>query len=216
MSFWDYVDPGAPYKKAKEGLDPYYQESKTYLNPYNQRGNEVAPEMMEWMKRLANPQDLENEWSQGYQKSPYAQQLLNENQSQGMDAASQMGLTGSSAALGNIQAGAGNIVNQDKQQYMNDLMQKYMQAVGIGQNVYNTGANAAGALAGNATRMGENVAQLDFNKQAARNNMFSGLFGMGGGGLFGGGGGMGGQGQGQSGGGMNQQQMMQMMMMMGA
>lgn len=213
MSLWDYFDPGSSYKKAEEGLKPYYEESKTYLNPYNQRGNEAATSLEEWMRRLSNPAELENEWANSYQKSPYAQHMLEENQANGLDAASQMGLVGSSGALSNIQAGAHNVVNQDRNQYLADLMQKYMAATGIGQNLYNTGASAAGALAGNANNMGENIAQLRFNKQAARNNMISGMTGFGGGSMFGGAGGSSG---GSSGGGQNTQQFMQMLAMMGA
>ena len=111
---------------------------------------------------------LQEKWSQGYENSPYAKQLLSQNQSSGMDAAAQMGLGGSSAALSNIQQGAGNIVSKDRQQYMDDLMKKYMSGIGLGENLYGTGATAGTNLGSGAMDQGTIQTNFAYNKANSR------------------------------------------------
>jgi len=158
-SFMD--DPNeAAQKKEQQG----YDQSQGYLQPYNQNGQDQYGRLNDAAGKLSDPAALQDEWSKSYKNSDYAKQLLSQNQSSGMDAASAMGLSGSSAALGNIQQGAGNIVAQDRQQYMNDLMDKYMKGIGLGQNLYGVGANAAGQQSGQAQTHGENQANLEYKR----------------------------------------------------
>lgn len=213
-------NPGKPYKDAadvaknyyNQGQDQYNQAQNANQDYYNQgqgmrqpwinQGQQVGTQLQGMLGKLMNPEELQSEWTKGYQQSPYAQQMLQQNQASGLDAASSMGLMGSSGALGNIQQGAGNIVNADRHEYLNDLMNKYMQAIGLGQNMYNTGAQMAGqgaqgaqnqgqfgvqsALqnAGIMNQFGENQANMKYNQGAAGGNMMGGLLG-GAAGLFG-------------------------------
>jgi len=97
----------------------------------------------------------------------------------GLNAAQQMGLGGSSPALQAIQSGTAGIVAGDRQKYLDDLMQKYMTGIGIGSDIYGTGANAAGKQSDNAMTQGQNSAQTQFNQNNAQGDMFGKLLGYG-------------------------------------
>jgi hypothetical protein len=138
-----FFDPGEAWDRARKAEQEGYEKSQGYQQPYWQQGLDQYGRLNTATDKLMDPAALQNEWSKNYETSPYAQQLLKQNQASGLDTASAMGLNGSSAALGNIQQGAGNIVSQDRQQYMNDLMQKYMAGIGLGQNIYGIGAQSS-------------------------------------------------------------------------
>lgn len=174
-----FLNPQDAYKDAEDQIQKGWQQAQGYESPFVNQGQAQYGNLMGAEGALLNPAQLENQWTQQYQTSPYAQQMLQQNKAQGLDAASSMGLMGSSGALNNIQVGAGNIVNQDRQQFLNDLMQKYMTGVGIGQNIYGTGATAAGNLASGALQTGENMAGLKYGEEAAPGQMFGNLLGTG-------------------------------------
>lgn len=172
-----FLNPQDAYKAAEKQAQQGWQEAQGYERPYWQQGLDQYGRLTGAEDALLDPAALESKWAQGYQTSPYAQQMLAQNKSSGLDAASSMGLMGSSAALGNIQTGAGNIVNEDRQQYMNDLMQKYLSGIGIGQNIYGIGADAAGNLAAGAQRQGEDLAGLKYGEKAAPGSFLGKLLG---------------------------------------
>ncbi len=160
-------DPSEGYRKAGEQMDKYYKDAQGHLQPYNQNGQSQFGRLTNQANELNDPVALQNKWAQSYQMSPQAQQQLAQAKESGMGAASQMGLMGSSAAVNNIQNSAGNIMQNDRQSYMNDLMQKYMQSIGIGQNLYGTGASAAGGMSTNAMNQGQNMAGMAYGEQNA-------------------------------------------------
>lgn len=172
-----FLHPEQGYKKAGKELDKYYGMGQGYLSPYMQQGQQLFPQLMAQQQALANPAALQAEWAKTYQTSPQAQQALDQARQTGLNEASSMGLMGSSAALGNIQQNAANIQSQDRQRYLDDLMQKYMQSVGIGQNLYGTGANAASALSGNAMNMGAAKASQMYNQYNAPGQLFGNVLG---------------------------------------
>ena len=186
-----FFHPEEGYKKAGQQLNKYwdksnqfYNQGQGYLQPYNQQGQSQYQRLMDQANALNDPAALQAKWSQGYEKSPQAIQLQKEATSGGMDAASSMGLLGSSTALNNIQQSSSNIMQGDRQNYMNDLMNKYLQSIGIGQGIYGTGANAAGAMSGNAMNqggramdMGQNMAQMMYGQTNAPGDMFGKLAG---------------------------------------
>jgi hypothetical protein len=174
-----FLDPQKPYQEAEKASRRGYEEGRGYQLPYQQHGLDQYGTLTNAQNALLNPGELENQWANQYQTSPYAKQLLGQNQAQGMDAASQMGLLGSSAALNNIQQGAGNIVSADRQAFMNDLMQKYMAGLGIGKDIYGTGANTAGNLGNQAINQGRDTAGLRYGEAAAPGAQFAKLLGMG-------------------------------------
>lgn len=188
MSWTDYIPggnminsflhPEDAYKDAENESNKSWQETQGYSKPWIDQGQAQYGRLNTATGDLLDPTGMENKWSTSYEKSPYAQQMLKENQGAGLDAASSMGLMGSSAAVNNIQTGAHNIVNQDRQQYMNDLMQKYMAGIGLGQNMYGTGANMAGTMAGLSNQHGDTMAGLKYGESAAPGALFGKFAGM--------------------------------------
>jgi len=172
-----FLHPERGYKKAGEQAEKYYQQGQNYLQPYNQHGQDQYGRLNQATGDLMDPQTLQNKWGEGYEESPYAKRLEQMNSQQGQEAASSMGLNASSGALQNVQQGAGDIVSRDRQQYMNDLMQKYMTGIGLGQNLYGTGANAAGNMSSNAMTQGQNMAGIAYGQQNAPGQLFGNLLG---------------------------------------
>lgn len=165
--FSDLFNPGKGYKEAADVNKGYYDEAQGGLKPYNDMGQKSGQDLYQQMMSYLDPQALQDKWSKGYETSEGAKQQLAHNMDYGQSAASQMGLGGSSAALNNIQTTGGEIQQKDKQQYMNDLMQKYMQGTGIGQNLYNQGASAAGQMGQNSMNEGKTQGELKFGQTNA-------------------------------------------------
>ena len=131
------------------------------------------------MKKLLDPAALQSEWIKGYEESPAAKQAEALAQEHGLDAASSLGLMGSSPALQAIQAGTSGIAMNDRQNYLDNLMQKYLAGVGIGQDIFGKGANAASGMAGNAMNMGQSSAEMAYGKENAQGDLFGKLLGGG-------------------------------------
>ena len=163
--------PGGGYKHAQEESEKYYNNAQGQLQPYNTNGQTAGNTLQDLINKFSNPQELYNQWSQSYENSPYAQQLLQQNQGAGMDAASGMGLLGSSSALNNIQQGAGNIVQEDRNNYFQKLMDMMNHAGGYAGGMYGVGANAAGQMGQNSMHQGENSAANAVNQYNAGPNM---------------------------------------------
>lgn len=177
--FSDFLHPDRGYQKGQEQLDKYYQQGQGYLQPYNQQGQEQYGNLTDYIKQLMNPQLLQDNWAKGYQESEAAKNAEGMAQEHGLNAAGSMGLMGSNAALNAIQHGTSQIGMEDRQNYLNDLMQKYMAGAGLSQGIYGQGANAAGQMGQNANQMGQNSAQMAYGQQNSRGNMFGGLLGAG-------------------------------------
>ncbi len=156
-----------PYGDAEKQAKQGWGQAQDYQRPYWQHGMDQYDPLNQARTNLMDPEKLQSQWASGYENSPYAKQMLDMNRQSGIDAASSMGLGGSSAALANIQAGAGNIVQKDRQQYMDDLMKKYMAGIGLGQNIYGVGANTGANLGQGAMTQGQNMAQLAYGRAAA-------------------------------------------------
>lgn len=176
MSFFN---PGKGYEKGQKELDKYYQQAQGYQQPYNQFGQNQYANLNDMIKNLMDPGALNTKWMESYNTSPQAiqaQQMANEH---GANAASSMGLMGSNTALNATQAGASQIGLNDRQNYLNDMMEKYKTAAGLSQGVFNTGANTAGQMGQNAMNMGQNSAEMQYGRENAGGNMISGLIGAG-------------------------------------
>lgn len=174
-----FLHPGKGYEKGQEQLDKYYNQAQGNLQPYNQNGLDQYSNLNEFIKNLMNPEALQNKWAEGYKESPSAIQAEKMAQEHGLNAASSMGLMGSNTALNATQAGTTQIGLDDRQNYLDNLMQKYMAGAGLVQGAYGTGANAAGQMGQNAMNMGQNSAEMAYGKQNAGGNMLSGLIGQG-------------------------------------
>jgi hypothetical protein len=174
-----FLNPGKGYEKGQEQLDKYYGQAQGALQPYNQNGQDQYANLQEMLKNLMDPQALQDKWASGYKESAAAKNAEGIAQEHGLDAASSMGLMGSNTALNAIQRGTSQIGADDKQNYLDQLMEKYKQAVGLSSGIYGQGANAAGIMSNNAMNMGQNSAEMAYGKQNAGGNMLSGLIGAG-------------------------------------
>ena len=174
-----FLHPGDPYEAAERPIQDYWNQAKGYLDPYNQYSKDQYGTLQGAESALLNPEELQNRWASGYENSPYAKRLLEMNKGAGLDAASSMNLMGSSAALQNIQQGAGDIVASQREAYLKDLMEKYMKGIGIGTDIFGEGAKAANTLGQGALQTGQNLAGLEYGKEAAPGNLFSKFLGLG-------------------------------------
>lgn len=174
-----FLNPDKPYKKAEEASNAAWQEAQGYEKPFWQQGLDQYGRLTGAENALLDPTGLQAKWNEAYQMSPEAKYMLEQSKNQGLDAASSMGLLGSSAAIENIQRNAGNITAADRDKFLNDLMQKYMAGIGIGQNIYGVGANMGANLASGAMQHGQDVAGLEYGRAAAPGAMFGKLAGMG-------------------------------------
>lgn len=172
-----FLHPGKGYEKGQEQLDKYYNQSQGYLNPYNQNGQNQYGNLNDIIKNLMDPTELNKKWTESYTESPQAKQAEAMANEHGANAASSMGLMGSNTALNATQAGTTQIGLDDRQNYLDNLMQKYLAGANLAQGIYGTGANAAGQQSQNANNMGQNSAEMAYGKQNAGGNMLSGLIG---------------------------------------
>lgn len=167
-----FLHPERGYQGAQGQLDKYYNEGKGYQQPYNENGITQGKTLTDAIQRLMNPGGLRDEWEKNYTTSDAAKNAINMAQNQGVDAASSLGLTGSSPALQAIQAGTAGIAAEDKQNYLKQMMDMYNKGVDTSSGVYQTGANAAGQMNTNANNMGVNSAGAKFGETNAPGAMF--------------------------------------------
>lgn len=190
MSFMDYIkspfkmadsffNPDKPYAGAEDAMRKYWQQAMGFMQPYNQAGVGQLPRLTGAEDALFNPTKLQSDWASSYEMSPQAQDLLRRSNELGNQEASTMGLSGSSAALENIQRTGSSVVAQDRQQYLNDLMNKYLAAIGIGQNIYNTGAGMGANLGQGAINTGRDMSGLAYGRLAAPGERMGQLIGAG-------------------------------------
>lgn len=173
----NFLHPSDPYKGAQEQMQQYYNQAQGAYHPYMQQGQAAYGGLSSAMDALLNPEKLQAKWMESYETSPQARQAMAQAREEGLGAASAMGLMGSSAALKGIEGQAGQIASADRQQYLNDLMQKYMAGAGIGQNIYGAGASMAGQYGQNAMNMGNIMGGLEAARRQAGGGMMGGLLG---------------------------------------
>lgn len=167
-----FLHPDRGYKNANDVLTNAYNEGKGFQQPYNQNGQNQASILQEMIDKLSHPEKLQDEWSKGYTESGAAKDAENFATQHGVNAASSLGLNGSNTALNAIQSGTTQIGNQDKQKYLDDLMNKYTTGIQTAQGIYNTGAQTAGQMGQNANQFGQNSAGLKFGETNAPGEMF--------------------------------------------
>jgi len=177
--FSSFLHPEKGYEKGQAELDKFYQEALNKLAPYNQNGLNQYANLNEFIQNLMNPENLQKKWIEGYSESPAAKNAEAIAQEHGLNAASSLGLNGSNSALQAIQQGTTQIGLNDRQNYLNDMMQKYLVGAGLAKDIYGTGANTANTLSNNAMNMGQNSANLAYGKENAGGSIFEKLLGGG-------------------------------------
>lgn len=177
--FESFFNPGDAWRSAQREAAGGWNEAKGYETPFWEQGLGQYGNLSGGINSLLHPEDLFNRFAGSYEESPATKQLIAQNRDQGMEAASAMGLGGSSAALGNIQQGAGNIANNARQQYIEQMMQNYLSGLGLSQNLYGLGANMGSRLGQQAQAQGNERAGLAYGQQAAPGELFGQIAGTG-------------------------------------
>ena len=173
------LNPDRAYRRAGQESERAFGQAQQYLQPYEQQGQAAYGGLNTAMQNLLNPGQLENDWRSQYQMSPYAQMQQEMAQNQGLEAASSMGLMGSSPALQAIQAGTNQISAQDQERFLDRMMQKYMSGAQLAQGLYGQGANFASQLGANTMAQGQNRAGAAYGQLASPGSMMGNLIGLG-------------------------------------
>lgn len=182
-----------PYKKARKtyqsGADQVqqqYDQAEQSYQPFIDQGQQAYGGYSQMMQNLMNPTKLQDEWMNAYQQSDQAKIAARDAQTAGLDSASSMGLMGSTPAIQAMQAGTASILADDKQRYLDQLMQKYTAGASIAGNIYNTGANMAGQQgqmrgqrAGMTNQQNQDLANLQYNQSAYGGKMMGNILGSG-------------------------------------
>ncbi len=180
MGWFDsFFHPEKGYQKGQEELAKYFQQAQGFQQPIFNQGQQAYGNLSGAMEALLNPEALQNQWIQGYEESPSAQHAETMAASRGANAANSLGLGGSNTALRAIQEGTSQIGLGDRQNYLDNLMQKYLAGTGIAQGIYGQGANASNQLGQNAMNMGTNSANLAYGEQNAPGDLLSKILGSG-------------------------------------
>ena len=177
--FSSLFNPGKAYRKAQEQMQNYYNQAQGYLAPYAQQGQQAYGNLSNAMQSLLNPADLYNQFAESYTTSPAAQNAIDMAMQYGMNSASSLGLLGSTPALSAMQSGAAAIQAQDRERYLDRLINQYMQGANLAQGIYGQGAQVGSQMGQNALNMGQNAAQLAYGQQAAPGQLFGNLLGIG-------------------------------------
>src|SRR5690606_28816653 len=173
------LHPSRPYRKAAEQSQMYYDQAQSNLAPYQQQGQAAYGDLQGAMQNMLNPEQMYGDWAQGYEKSPYAQMLQQEAMDQGLGAASSMGLMGSSAALNALQRGTSMIGQQDRDNYLNKLLNMYTNGASTAQNIYSQGASASGQMGQNAMNQGNTMDEQTYGIEQAPAQMMGRILGGG-------------------------------------
>ena len=178
MPFWDAIlDPGKPARRARQTAEASIDRGAQYTEPYRNAGDRQIPIMEGEQQKLLNPGQMQSDWAQGYETSPWAQQQIQHDTEQGKDLASSMGLLGSSTAATGLNASASQLYQKDRQQYMDDLMKKYMMGIGLGSDFMNRGAQSANQLQGNWSQNAQSLGTAAHNANQAVPDMLGNIMG---------------------------------------
>lgn len=165
----EFLHPERPYQDAQEEIRRALEEAQGYQRPFMEAGMSQYGNLEGAIGNLLNPVDFQNQLLSGYEESPYARALQDAAQERGMQAANQMGMGGSSNAIGAATETAGNIASKDRQQYLQNLLGMYGKGIDTAGGIYNTGANMGANMGGQALSAGTNIANLGMQGAQARN-----------------------------------------------
>lgn len=173
------LHPERGYHDANKQIKKSWEEAMGFQKPYADAGAGQIPILQGAEQELMDPSALLAKWMEKYEMSPYAKNSMGNAREAGLDAASSMGLGGSSSAINNIQKSSSDIMNADRNQFLQDLMEKYMKGVGIGTDIFHTGAATAGNMGNQALDAGGQLAKGALGEKNAPGDMLRNMLAMG-------------------------------------
>lgn len=168
---------------AADAASHYYNQIpdilKQYLGPYANRDNAIYPELQgQYNQLLHDPTGILNKFSQGYQQSPGYQFQLNQSLNAGNRASAAKGMLGSPMQQQQAQQTAGQLANQDFNQYLAHALGLYGQGLAGEQGIYNTGAGISSNLGENLANALMSQGNLAYSNATNQNQMNQQLLGM--------------------------------------
>ena len=177
----DLFSSGKPYQAGSQAASQEFNQARSDMMPFIQSGQNAINPLTTAANSLLNPAQLRQQWLNSYQESPEAKYEENMATQEGLNSAASQGLLGSTAGEQAIQQGTGLINLQDQQNYLQDLMNKYMGGVNTMRGMYSTGANLTGWMGegGLAENAGNVMGNLAYGRAQAPLSMLNRLIGTG-------------------------------------
>lgn len=174
-----FLHPEKGYQEGQQVLQNYHQQAQSNLQPYQDIGMEQYSNLKDLIQNLMNPSQLNDQWRSNYRESGALKDAEERAKMHGLEVANSMGLGGSNTALNAIQSGVTQLGNEAEQNYLDDMMKKYLSGAQLAQDIFGRGENAATNISNNALNTGANMAQLKVGEKNAPSNLFGNLLGTG-------------------------------------
>lgn len=175
-----FGNSGDPYRAAGKEYQDYYNQGKSFQNPFFEAGKGAIPQFQEWLNGMKNPSDFINNLMGQYQESPYAKFQQQQAVRAGQNMGSASGLTGSTPLAQFAEQNARDISSQDMNQWLQNVLGINTQygaglsgEMGMGQGAGNVLSNMAMQTGG---RLGESEYGRKAGEQSDRNSIWGGLF----------------------------------------
>ena len=168
-----------PFSAAMGQYQKWAQQGANAMSPFMQAGAGEIPSYQNWLKSMSNPTQFTNNLMANYQESPNAKFMQQQAIRSAQNAGSATGMNNSSPMNMQIEQNAGNISQQDMQNWMQNVLginTEYGQGMG---NLINNGEQAGNSLMnlyGNeANAMGESALGQQEGENQDTNNEFGGI-----------------------------------------
>lgn len=168
-------NPQEGYKQYGNTMRDFYNQSRLAQQPFIQAGQNQASILGDAQNQLMHPNEFLSNLLKDYEMSPYAQQSLANAQSAGLNSLSAQGLLGSSTGIRAAQNNAQGIMNQDRSEYLRNLLNQYNAGLNLGQNIFNTGASGASNFANTAANFGNAIGAAQFGEANAPGDMLANI-----------------------------------------
>lgn len=163
-----FGNSGRPYDKAMEQYQHYANLGQATQQPFLNAGTNAIGNFQNWLSGMQNPSQFINNQMANYQESPYAHYLQQQAMNAGQNAASASGLIGSSPFIQQMQRDASGIASGDMNQWLQNVLGINSQ-YGQGQfGLMNSGQQSANALTDMYHKVGQQMAEAEYGKDAAK------------------------------------------------
>lgn len=174
-----FGNSGQPYSDAAKQYQQWANQAATTQQPFLQGGKVGLGNFQQWLSGMKNPSDFINNLMTEYHESPWAHYQQQQALRAGQNAASALGLSGSTPFAQQLQQTSTNISNQDLNQWLQNVLGINTQYGTGNQSLMNQGASSANALTNLYNMMGQNLGELAYGQRAGQNQDFWNMLGGG-------------------------------------
>ena len=170
-------------KKTNELLDQIPDQLKQYLMPYINAGTGALGRAgTEYGNLLSDPNSIISRIGAGYKESPGYKWRLGQGENAITNAAASGGYAGTAEHQQRAGQLAGDLANQDYENYLSKALGLYGEGLHGNQSLANLGAGTAGDLATSLANILKTKAGLNYqrnlNKNQQMSDMFSSILGL--------------------------------------